>query len=146
MKLKDFELPISTAMAELRGRSVVLHLVSAAQSLAIIGVFPEPAAPLHKNPQLGSLADPEPNYQDPTFKTAFSAARRKREAATVAISMRLEVGTLGAAPSLEDAGFREWCTAAANAVQETLSLEEVFALCEKIRGITTSTDPVVPAA
>lgn len=134
MNLKEFARTFDTTGVKFRGKDLILTRLSAALTMAVSEAFPTPRAPLFKNPLKGSLADPEPDYEDPKYKTELRSVFKKREAATIALAVGLEVTGVGKAPPAGESGFKVWCEKAAAEIMADLDDAEMIALSGQAHG------------
>ncbi|MBS0187119.1 MAG: hypothetical protein JSS51_03560 [Planctomycetes bacterium] len=125
------DVPVGETTVKVRG-------LSGLESLAVDQAFVHPAPPMRRNPEKGSLADPEPDLNDP----AFQAAQRKLTQDVVAgeAAIACELSLEGTPFPAEARAQGPWIVRAAAWMQSVFSeaqLSTIYTVSRSMSGFDT---------
>lgn len=119
-------------------RSCTARALSGADSTRLRCAIARPTPPLGPDPSKGSLAPWVPNELDPEYNARVEAWWTLFRCATVAAAIDLDVSPLGTWSGQRDDGQRKaWAAAAADAIAERLTLEQIAAAYEAVMKLGT---------
>lgn len=127
---------LRTGKVLLRGEEITIRALAERDIAALDRCFPEPTAPLVKNPAAGSLSLPIENPNDPDWKRELGRWRRRRWLHEVIVSTgSWPEGCPTFGPDQDDATNRKALEAAESAVAAVLTETELFRIWNTIRDL-----------
>lgn len=122
---------VGSATVEVRGTTVNLSAVCAADIVVLRRCFPRPMPPMAPDPSRGTGAPFVPDHADERYNVRLNEWNQRVIAAEVAMGLRL-VTASGRKQSRVDAEFRVWAEEAVGELLETFTTPELRRLSEAL--------------